>query len=100
MLKMLKEKALDGAMKVMQTDGAKKVMNSAEFQKMMTKAFQTTFKVKQDLDEAKRTLAKKLNVATDDDLQNLKRTIDRLQRRVKDLKDQNEELKTKVGDEQ
>jgi polyhydroxyalkanoate synthesis regulator phasin len=99
MLKNLKEKALDGAMKVMQTDGAKKVMNSAEFQKMMMKAFQASFKVKQDLDEAKRTLAKRLNVATGDDLRDLKRTIDRLERRVKDLKRENEDLKTKVGDD-
>jgi len=96
MLKDLKDKALRLGMDAMDTDAAKKMMGSAEFQKVVMKAFQTSFKVRQDLNNAKKVVAKRLNVATGDDLKEMKRTIDRLERRVKNLKDDNDRLKATV----
>jgi polyhydroxyalkanoate synthesis regulator phasin len=96
MLKDLKDKALSGAMKIMQTEQAQKVMNSPDVQKAMFRAFQTSMKVKGDISDASRNMAKKLNFATNDDLQDLKRTIDRLERKVRDLKTENTDLKSKV----
>ncbi len=96
MLKSLKDKAMSGAMKVMQSDKARKMMSSAEFQKVMMKAFETGFRVKQDLDSAKKTVARSLNVATGDDLADMKRTIDRLERKVRDLKSENESLRDEM----
>ncbi len=98
MWKNLKDKALSGAMKVIQTDQAQKMMNSPEVQKAMFRAFQTSMKVKSDVSDTGRTLAKRLNFATNDDLQDLKRNIDRLERKVRDLKTENKDLKTKVAD--
>lgn len=96
MLKDLKDKALRLGMDAMDTDAAKKMMGSAEFQKVVMKAFQTSFKVRQDLNNAKKVVARRLNVATGDDLKEMKRTIDRLERRVKNLKDDNDRLKATV----
>lgn len=96
MFKSLKEKAMANAMKVMQTDQAQKVMNSPEVQKAMFRAFQTGMKVKTDVSDASRNIAKRMNFATNDDLQDLKRTIDRLERKVRDLKTENKDLKKKV----
>lgn len=93
MLKDLKDKALKMGMEAMDTDAARKLMGSPEFQKVVMKAFQTSFKVRQDLNNAKKVVARQLNVATGDDLKEMKRTIDRLERRVKNLKDENDKLK-------
>jgi hypothetical protein len=96
MLKDLKDKALANAMKAMQAEPVQKVMNSPEFQKTMFRALQTGMKLKTDVDEARKNVAKHLNVATNDDLEDLKRNIDRLERKVRDLKTENKDLKTKV----
>ncbi|MEO1271231.1 MAG: hypothetical protein AAFX99_24330, partial [Myxococcota bacterium] len=64
-----------------------------EVQKAMMKAVQTGFKVKEDIDNTRKVLAKRLNIATGDDLANLKRKLDRLERRVSDLREENEHLR-------
>ncbi len=98
MFKNLKDKAIDGAMKAMGNDQVQKVMNSPEFQQFMFRAFQTGMKVKSDVEEARKVVVKRMNVATGDDLEDLKRTLDRLERKVRDLKDENETLKEKLDD--
>lgn len=98
MIKSFKDKAMAGAAKLMQSQQAQKLMTSPEFQKVMMKAFQTGMKVKSDLDSTKRNLAKKMNVATEDDLVTLKRKLDRLERRVTSLRDENADLKAKLSD--
>lgn len=96
MLKDLKNKALALGMKAMDTDAAKKVMSSDDFQSFAMKAMQTGFKVRQDLDSAKKMVAQRLNVATEDDLKSLKRQIDRLERNVRNLSNENEKLKAEL----
>ena len=98
MINDMKKKALSLGMKAMDTDAAKKMMTSPEFQKVVMKALQTGVKVRQDLNNAKKVMARSLNVATGDDLKEMKRNIDRLERRVRNLKTENEKLKDSMGD--
>lgn len=84
-LKEIKQRAMNGAMKLMQTDTAQKVMSKPEFQKAMAWAFQTSVKVKDNIEDTKKKLAKRFAVATEDDLKDLKRTIARLERKVKKM---------------
>lgn len=83
--KNLKSRAMDEAMKFMQSEKGQKIMSNPDVQKAMAWAFQTSFKVKNNVTTVKKSLAKKLAVATEDDLKDLKRTIDRLERRVKKM---------------
>lgn len=96
MFKDIKNKALALGMKAMDTEQAKKVMSSEDFQGFMMKALQTSFKVREDLNSAKKVVAQRLNVATEDDLKNLKRQIDRLERNVRNLSTENEKLKAEM----
>lgn len=96
MLKKFKDKALEGAMKAMGNDQVQKVMSSPDVQKFVMRAFQTGMRVRSDIDDARRMVVKRMNVATGDDLENLKRTLDRLERKVQNLKDENETLKEKL----
>jgi len=98
MFKQFKDKALQGAMKIMQSEQAQKVMSSPEVQKAMMKAVQTGFKVKEDIANTRKVLTKRLNIASGDDLANLKRKLDRLERKVSDLRDENENLRAQVDD--
>ena len=88
MWKKLKDRAVSGAMKVVSSERARKVMDSEEFQSAVIRAVTTGMRVKRDLAEARRVLAKQLDVATGDDLADLKREIDRLERRVRDLREE------------
>jgi len=100
MFKKFKDKALENAMKAMGNDKVQQMMNSEDFQRFMLRAFQTGMSVKGDLDEVRKTLVKRMNVASGDDLEDLKRTLDRLERKVRDLKDENEDLKEKIDEAQ
>ncbi len=84
-LSSIKTRAMEGAMKFMQSDKGQKLMSNPDVQKAMSWAFQTSFKVKNNLDSAKKNLAKSFAVATEDDLKDMKRTLDRLERRVKKM---------------
>lgn len=99
MWKKLKDRAVSGAMKVVSSDRARKVMDSEEFQSAVFRAVTTGMRVKRDLSEARKVLAKQLDVATGDDLADLKRELDRLERRVRDLKEENEDLRDSLDDD-
>lgn len=88
-----KDDMFKAAMKVMQNPTAQKVMSSDKVQKAVGKAFQAGFQVKTEIDERKAQFAKRLNLATSDDLRTMKRELDRLQRQVAKLKKENESLK-------
>lgn len=88
-----KDEMFKAAMKVMQNPTAQKVMGSEKVQKAVGKAFQAGFQVKSELDERKTQFAKRLNLATSDDLRTMKRELDRLQRQVAKLKKEKEALK-------
>lgn len=88
-----KDEFFKAAMKVMQNPTAQKVMSSDKVQKAVTSAFKASFTLKSELDDKKSEVAKKLNLATSDDLRTMKRELDRLQRQVARLKKQNEDIK-------
>lgn len=90
-----REKVLKRAMKVIQNPNAQKVMSNEKFQNALGKAFETGFAIKTEIDDQKSHLAKRLNLATNDDLRTMKRELDRLQRQVGKLKKENSELKDK-----
>jgi hypothetical protein len=83
----IKARAMEGAMKFMQSDKGQKIMSNPDVQKAMSWGFQTAFKVKNNVQQAKRGLAKSFAVATEDDLKEMKRTLERLERRVKKMND-------------
>lgn len=71
------------AMKLMQTDAAKKVMSSQQFQNAMALAFRTTFKVRNNVDTAKKRVASTFNLVTRDEVRDLRRSVERLERRLR-----------------
>jgi hypothetical protein len=81
-----KDEMFKAAMKVMKNPTAQKVMGNEKVQKAVGKAFQAGFQVKNELDDRKAAFAKRLNLATSDDLRTMKRELDRLQRQVARLK--------------
>lgn len=88
-----KEEMFKAAVKVMQNPTAQKVVGNEKVQKAFGKALQTGFQVKAEIDEKKAGFARRLNLATSDDLRTMKRELDRLQRQVARLKKENESLK-------
>ena len=93
MFKRFKDKALESAVKLMQSEQAQKLVSSAEVQKAVLKAVKTGFKVKEDISNTRRVVVERLNIATGDDLVDLKRKLDHLERRVNHLKKENEHLR-------
>lgn len=79
----MKEKLMSGAMKVMQSDTARKVMSSQQFQNAMAFAFRTTFKVRNEVDNAKKKVANTFNLVTRDEVRELRRSVERLERRLR-----------------
>lgn len=79
----IKDQLLNSAMKVMQSETARKVMSNERFQQGMAFAFRTTFKVRNEIDEGKKRIATRLNLVTKDELRDLRRTVERLERRLK-----------------
>ena len=94
-----KDEMFKAAMKVMQNPTAQKVMGNEKVQKAVGKAFQAGFQVKSELDERKNQFAKRLNLATSDDLRTMKRELDRLQRQVAKLKKEKKEAEKKANEE-
>lgn len=98
MFKKFKEKAFEGAMKAMGDERLQKVIGSPEVQKVMTRALATGLRMRSDFEEARRNIVNRMNVATGDDLEDLKLKLDRLERKVRDLRDENETLREHLED--
>jgi len=79
----MKDKLMSSAMKVMQSDMAKKVMASQQFQNAMALAFRTTFKVRNEIDGAKKRVAGAFDLVTRDEVRDLRRSVERLERRLR-----------------
>lgn len=86
-----KDEVLKAAMKVMQNPTAQKVVGSDRFQKAVTGAFKASFAIKSELEDKKADIARKMNLATSDDLRTMKRELDRLQRQVAKMKKEKED---------
>ena len=81
----IKTQLMSGAMKAMQSDTARKVMASPQFQNAMASALRTAFKVRNRVDNTKKSLASAFSVATTDEVRELRRSVDRLERRLFEL---------------
>ena len=86
-----KDDLFKAAMKVMQNPTAQKVVSNDKFQKAVTGAFKASFAIKSELEDKKADIARKMNLATSDDLRTMKRELNRLQRQVAKLKKEKEE---------
>lgn len=84
----IKDDFMQAAMKALQNPKVQKIMSNEKVQKGMAEAIKASYEIKSQLDETKEELAKKLNLATSDDLRSMKRELDRLQRQVSRLKEQ------------
>jgi len=84
----LKDEFMKKAMKALQNDKVQEIMSNEKVQKGMAEAIKASYEVKSQFDEKKKEFAKKLNLATSDDLRSMKRELDRLQRQVSRLKEQ------------
>lgn len=88
----VKEQMLNTAMKLMQSETARKVMSNERFQQAMAVAFRTTFRVRNSIDQTKKRVADSMNFATREELRDLRRTVERLERRLKKAEADREKL--------
>lgn len=84
----IKDEFMKAAMKALQNPKVQKIMSNEKVQKGMAEAIKASYEIKSQIDEKKEELAKRLNLATSDDLRSMKRELDRLQRQVSRLKEQ------------
>ena len=82
-MKGLKGRMLNVAMKAMSSDVARKIMASPGFQNAMSSAVRTTFKVRGEIDGAKKRVAGAFNLVTHDEIRELRRSVERLERRMR-----------------
>jgi polyhydroxyalkanoate synthesis regulator phasin len=86
-----KEELLKKGMKAMQSETAQKIMSNEKVQKGFAAAFKASYEIKNELDEKKSDFARRFNLATRDDLRDMKRELDRLRRQVSHLQKQKED---------
>ena len=86
-----KKEILKGAMKAMSNPTVQKIVGNEKTQKALASAFQTSYQIKSEIDEKKARMAKRMNLATGDDLRSMKRELERLQRQVERLKREKQE---------
>lgn len=86
-----KDEILKTAVKAMQSDTAQKLMSNEKLQRGFAAAFKASYDIKNGLDEKKSNLARKFDLATSDDLRDVKRELDRLRRQVTHLKQNQKE---------
>ena len=74
---------LNQSMKLLQSENAQKIMASPQLQNAMSLVFRVSFKVKNDIQSTKKRLASALDLVTKDELRDLRRNVERLERRLK-----------------
>ena len=82
----LKSKLLKRGMKLMQDPRFMKVMQDERVLKTIMGAMQLRGKVQENLDERVERIAKKLNLATKQEIKDLRRTIRRMERELEEAK--------------
>lgn len=87
-----KQEVLKGAMKAMSNPTVQKIVSNEKTQKAFASAFKASYQLKTQIDDTKANVAKRMNLATSDDLRSMKRELDRLQRQVERLKREKQEL--------
>ncbi len=84
----IKDDLMEAAMKALQNPKIQEIMSNEKVQKGMAEVLKTSYELKSQLDETREEFARKLNLATSDDLRDMKRELDRLRRQVDRLKEQ------------
>ncbi|TVR02907.1 MAG: hypothetical protein EA398_06640 [Deltaproteobacteria bacterium] len=78
----LKARALEKAMKIAQSDSAQQIMADERFQRAFAQVFESSMKARDSIEKTRRDLAHRFNLATEDDLRDMKRKLERLERRL------------------
>lgn len=87
----LKDDIMKAAMKALQNEKVQKFMSNEKVQKGMAEAFKAGYELKSQLDETKQDVLDSLNLASTDDLREMKRELDRLRRQVSRLEKEQRE---------
>lgn len=94
----LKNKAMQSAMEFMSSERGQKWMNDPRVQKAVGSAFQASVVARSQLDVARKQVAEALNLATEDDLRDMKRNLDRLERRLKRMQAEKEAMEARAAE--
>jgi polyhydroxyalkanoate synthesis regulator phasin len=89
----IKDDIMKAAMKALQNEKVQKFMSNEKVQKGMAEAFKAGYELKSQIDDTKQDVLESLNVATSDDLREMKRELDRLRRQVSRLEKEQRERK-------
>lgn len=74
------------AMRLMQNKRVQQAMQSPRLQQAVSRAIERGTSIKAEIDELKRTMVERLDLATEDDLRSMKLELERLQREMAQLK--------------
>ena len=86
----LKDKAMQTAMRIMQNKRVQKAMQNPKVQRAFSEAIDRGARIKRDIEQLKRQMATRLDLATEDDLQSMKMELQRLQREMNQVKREKE----------
>ena len=91
MMNKIKEEAMKRGMKLMTNPKVMKAMADPRFMNALSKGFQMRGQLQGTVDNALKTVAEKLNLATKDDLTKLQRTLQRMESKVTTLQEKRSE---------
>lgn len=86
-----KDTLFNVALKVMNNPTAQKIMSNETVQNTVGSAIGAGFTLKEKVDQTKKKIAGSFGLSTTDDLRDLKREVDRLQRQVDHLKEEKDQ---------
>ena len=81
-----KSRAIKHALDFLQSENGQKLVSNPDVQKAVHWTVENSIKLGKRLEETKKSIVKSLSIATDDDLHDLKKTVDRLEKRIKRMK--------------
>jgi hypothetical protein len=88
MINKLKQKIIENGAKLMQSDAVEKLMESEQFGVVMEKAMAVPFKVTNALMAGKERLVTVLDLATQEDIDEIKRAMARMESVLKDTEEE------------
>ncbi|MCC7536553.1 MAG: hypothetical protein IT379_10090 [Deltaproteobacteria bacterium] len=93
----MKKELIERGMKLMQDPRVMKLMSDPRVMKAMMSAFQARTKVSENIDAQAAKLAKTFNLATKEDLRDLKKTVRKLEDTIKKLEKERDKLKAQAA---
>jgi hypothetical protein len=91
----LKDKAMQTAMRLMQNKRVQQAMQNPKVQRAFSEAIDRGARIKRDIEQLKRQMATRLDLATEDDLQSMKMELQKLQREMNQVKREKEAEESK-----